>query len=155
MKQFPYLIPERTVLIVGLGLMGSAYARALSETGYRVLGITPHQEVIDAALSEGVIHAGDTDVNADLIAQADIIIFGLYPTVLLDWMGQNGHLISPGTVLTDVTGVKGCVVEQVQAILPEGVEYISAHPMAGRELIGNEPLAVFRAATPDMFRGAN
>ena len=155
MKQFPYLIPERTVLIVGLGLMGSAYARALSETGYRVLGITPHQEVIDAALSEGVIHAGDTDVKADLIAQADIIVFGLYPTVLLDWVEQNGHLISPGTVLTDVTGVKGCVVEQVQAILPEGVEYISAHPMAGRELIGNEPLAVFRAATPDMFRGAN
>lgn len=155
MKQFPYLIPERTVLIVGLGLMGSAYARALSETGYRVLGITPHQGVIDAALSEGVIHAGDTDVNADLIAQADIIVFGLYPTVLLDWVEQNGHLISPGTVLTDVTGVKGCVVEQVQAILPEGVEYISAHPMAGRELIGNEPLAVFRAATPDMFRGAN
>ena len=155
MKQFPFLIPQRTVLIVGLGLMGSAYARALSDTGYRVLGITPHREVIEAALSDGVIHAGDTEVNADLIQAADIIVFGLYPTVLLSWLRENTHLIAPGTVLTDVTGVKGCVVEEIQALLPDGVEYISAHPMAGRELLGNAPLEVYRAATPDMFRGAN
>ena len=155
MKQFPFLIPQRTVLIVGLGLMGSAYARALSDTGYRVLGITPHREVIEAALSDGVIHAGDTEVNADLIQAADIIIFGLYPTVLLSWLRENTHLIAPGTVLTDVTGVKGCVVEEIQGMLPDGVEYISAHPMAGRELLGNAPLEVYRAATPDMFRGAN
>ena len=155
MKQFPFLIPQRTVLIVGLGLMGSAYARALSDTGYRVLGITPHREVIEAALSDGVIHAGDTEVNADLIQAADIIIFGLYPTVLLSWLRENAHRIAPGTVLTDVTGVKGCVVEEIQALLPDGVEYISAHPMAGRELLGNAPLEVYRAATPDMFRGAN
>ena len=100
MKQFPFLIPQRTVLIVGLGLMGSAYARALSDTGYRVLGITPHREVIEAALSDGVSHAGDTEVNADLIQAADIIIFGLYPTVLLSWLRENTHLIAPGTVLT-------------------------------------------------------
>ena len=72
MKQFPYLIPDRTVLIVGMGLIGAAYARALSETGYRVLGITRSQEVIDAALEDGVIAAGSTQVDGDLIAQADI-----------------------------------------------------------------------------------
>ena len=155
MKRFPYLIPERSVLIVGLGLMGSAYARALSETGYRVLGITPHREVIEAALSDGVIQDGDTEVNAELIAQADVIVFGLYPAVLLKWIRENAHLIAPGTVLTDVTGVKGCVVEKVQTMLPDGVEYISAHPMAGRELMASDPLAVYRAASPDMFRGAN
>lgn len=155
MKQFPFLIPQRTVLIVGLGLMGSAYARALSDTGYRILGITPHREVIEAALSDGVIHEGDTEVNAALIQAADIIVFGLYPTVLLRWIRENSHLIAPGTVLTDVTGVKGCVVEEIQWMLPDGVEYISAHPMAGRELTGNAPLDVYRAATPDMFHGAN
>lgn len=155
MKPFPYLIPDRTVLIVGMGLMGSAYARALSDTGFRVLGITLSQEVIDAALDEGVICAGSTEVDADLIARADIIVFGLYPAVLVDWIERHGHLITPGTVLTDVTGVKGCVVDKVQSLLPDGVEYISAHPMAGRELIGSCDLDVYRAATPDMFRGAN
>ena len=155
MKPFPYLIPDRTVLIVGMGLMGSAYARALSDTGFRVLGITLSQEVIDEAQKDGVLCAGSTEVDADLIARADIIVFGLYPTVLVDWIERHGHLIAPGTVLTDVTGVKGCVVDKVQSLLPDGVEYISAHPMAGRELIGSRDLDVYRAATPDMFRGAN
>ncbi len=155
MKQFPQLIPDCTVLIIGLGLIGSAYAKALSEKGYRVLGITRSREVIDEALRDGTIADGDTAVNPALIAEADIIIFGLYPAVLLDWIEQNGHLITHGTVLTDVTGVKGCVVERVQEMLPEGVEFISAHPMAGREQIGTTKLDVYHAATPDMFRGAN
>ncbi len=155
MKQFPCLIPDCTVLVVGMGLMGTAYARALSAKGYRVYGITPSKEVIDAAMAEGVIQKGSTKVDPDLVAEADILVFGVYPTVLTEWIEENGHLISPGTVLTDVTGVKGCVVERVQAMLPAGVEYISAHPMAGRELLGNGVLDVYRAASPDMFRGAN
>lgn len=155
MKQFPQLIPDCTVLIVGLGLIGSAYAKALSEKGYRVLGITRSREVIDEALRDGTIADGDTSVNPRMIAEANIIIFGLYPAVLLDWIEQNGHLIAPGTVLTDVTGVKGCIVERVQDMLPDGVEFISAHPMAGKELIGTNKLDVYHAATPDMFRGAN
>ena len=155
MKQFPQLIPDCTVLIVGLGLIGSAYAKALSEKGYRVLGITRSREVIDEALRDGTLADGDTTVNPALIAEANIIIFGLYPAVLLDWIGQNAHLITPGTVLTDVTGVKGGVVERVQEMLPEGVEFISAHPMAGKEQIGTTKLDVYYAATPDMFRGAN
>lgn len=155
MKQFPCLIPDCTVLIVGMGLIGTAYARALSEKGYRVLGITRSEEVIAAALVDGVIEKGSTSVDAEMVAQADIIVFGLYPAVLIEWIRENGHLISPGTVLTDVTGVKSCVVSAVQENLPPGVEYISAHPMAGRELVGSGKLDVYRAATPDMFRGAN
>ncbi len=154
-KAFPHLIPDCTVLIVGMGLIGTAYARALSEKGYRVLGITRSREVIDAALSDGVIAKGATTPDPRLIAEADIIVFGLYPTVLLEWLEQNGRNIRAGTVLTDVTGVKGCIVDRVQSMLPEGVEFIAAHPMAGRELIGNSKLDMYRAATPDMFRGAN
>jgi prephenate dehydrogenase len=155
MKQFPCLIPDCTVLIVGMGLIGTAYARALSEKGYRVFGITPSREIIDVALADGIIEKGSTSVDADMVAQADIIVFGLYPTVLIEWLEKNGHLISPGTVLTDVTGVKGCVVSTVQEHLLPGIEYISAHPMAGRELVGSGEMDVYRAATPDMFRGAN
>lgn len=155
MKRFPKLIPDCTVLVIGLGLIGAAYAKALSEKGYRVTGITRSREVIDASLSEGAIAEGDTQVNERMIAEADVIIFGLYPAVLIEWIEKNGHLIQPGTIVTDVTGVKGCVVEQVQKMLPVGVEFISAHPMAGKELMGNSKMDVYRAATPDMFRGAN
>lgn len=155
MKRFPNLIPDCNILVVGLGLIGAAYAKALSEKGYRVIGITRSREVIDAALADGTIAEGDTTVNERLIADANMIIFGLYPAVLIDWIKTNGHLIQPGTVITDVTGVKGCVVEQIQEMLPDGVEFISAHPMAGKELMGSSKLDVYHAATPDMFRGAN
>ncbi len=155
MKRFPQLIPDCTILIVGLGLIGTTYARALSEKGYRVTGITRSREVIEAALRDGVIAAGDTEANGQLISEADIIIFGLYPAVLIDWIKCNGHWIRRGTIVTDVSGVKGCVVDRVQEMLADGVEFISAHPMAGKELVGNNKLEVYRAATPDMFRGAN
>ena len=64
------------------------------------------------------------------------MIFGLYPTVLLEWVTQYGHLLRPGTMVTDVSGVKRGVVEPVQAALPAGVEFIASHPMAGRETSG-------------------
>ena len=155
MKAFVKLIPDCTVLVVGLGLMGSAYAKALSQKGYTVNGITLSREVIETALAEGVIQKGDTEPSAELIGSADVIVLALYPAALVEWVRQNAGHIAPGTVLTDVSGVKGCVVRQVQALLPEGVEFISAHPMAGKELMGEHPLDVYRAATPTMFYGAN
>ena len=39
-------------------------------------------------------------------------------------------------MVTDVSGVKRGVVEPVQVALPEGVEFIASHPMAGRETSG-------------------
>lgn len=82
------------------------------------------------------IRAGKNADFEDLVKEADCIIFGLYPTVLLDWVKQYGPLIRPGTMVTDVSGVKRGVVEPVQAALPEGVEFIASHPMAGRETSG-------------------
>ena len=57
-------------------------------------------------------------------------------------------MLTPGTIVTDVTGVKGAVVSRVQKALPQGVEFISAHPMAGRECGGveNSDDAIFHGA---------
>ena len=57
--------------------------------------------------------------------------------------------MKPGALLTDVTGVKGAIVKAVQAGLRSDVEFIAAHPMAGREVSG------VQNSTPDIFRGAN
>lgn len=56
----------------------------------------------------------------------------------MDWIEQYGDLLKPGTIITDVTGVKQCLLDHIQSILPVGVEYIAAHPMAGREVGGVE-----------------
>ncbi|MCI6786154.1 prephenate dehydrogenase [Gemmiger formicilis] len=127
---------SKNYLIVGLGLLGGKYAQVLSQKGYRVTGITHSQETLDYALQHEYICAGKNADFADLIQQADCIIFGLYPTVLLDWVAQYGSLIRPGTMVTDVSGVKRGVVEPVQTALPAGVEFIASHPMAGRETSG-------------------
>ena len=124
---------NKTFLIVGLGLLGGKYAQVLSQKGYRVTGITHSQSTLDYALEHAYICEGRNENFDDLVQNADYIIFGLYPAVLLEWVRQYGHLVRPGTLVTDVSGVKRGVVEPVQAALPEGVEFIASHPMAGRE----------------------
>lgn len=128
----------KRVLIVGLGLLGGSYARSLHKKGFAVDAITLEQSSIDYALDNEFIDRGSTTVDADMVSQADLIVFALYPHTFVDWIRQYGHLIRNGTVVTDVTGVKSGIVEEVQALLPEGVEYIAAHPMAGREVGGVE-----------------
>ena len=139
----------RRVLIVGLGLLGGSYARSLHKKGFAVDAITLEQGSIDYALNNGFIDRGTTIVDADMVSQADLIVFALYPHTFVDWIRQYGHLIRNGTVITDVTGVKSGIVETVQALLPDGVEYIAAHPMAGREVGGVEN------SDDSIFSGAN
>lgn len=140
---------SKKILIIGLGLLGGSYGMALRRKGYHVSAITLDQESIDYALEHNIISQGTTKVDPQLIASADIIVFALYPHVFLDWVRQNGHLIQKGTIVTDVTGVKGCVVYDIQKMLPEGVEFIAAHPMAGREVFG------VKNSDDSIFQGAN
>ena len=141
---------DTEILIVGLGLLGGSYALALKKKGFRRIGGIAHRrETVDYALDHGMIDYGSATVDPQLIARAELIVFALYPTVLVQWMKDYGHLISSGTVVTDVTGVKSCIIEPVRAALPEGAEFVAVHPMAGREVCGIEN------ADETMFQGAN
>lgn len=140
---------ETNILIVGLGVIGGSYAASLTKKGYTVRCITKEQRDIDYAISHGFIKWGTTELDEDIISRSELIIFALYPTIFIDWIEKYQHLFAKGTLITDVTGVKSSVVDRVQAILREDVEFISAHPMAGRERSGVE------FADPDVFLGAN
>lgn len=137
------------ILIVGLGLIGGSYAEALSEKGFSVKAIDSRKEAIDYALEKGIISGGAAEPDKNLIEEAELIVFALYPHVFIDWMEKYSHFITPGTLVTDVTGVKCSIVYRVQDMLPEGVEFIASHPMAGREVYGVEN------STCSIFRGAN
>ena len=140
---------SKKILIVGLGLLGGSYAMALSRKGYTVTAIDQNPQSIEYALTHDLIARGSAEIDTTLIDEADLIVFALYPHTFLQWVKEHGHLIKPGTVVTDVTGVKSCIVYDVQSMLPEGVEFIAAHPMAGRELSGVEN------SDDSIFRGAN
>ncbi len=140
---------DTKILIVGLGLIGGSYAAALSEKGFSVCAVEKRQSALDFALAKGWIAAGVTEPTPALLGGADLVIFALYPRDVVRFATENASFFSKGALLTDVTGVKCGVVEAVQAALPEGVEFIGAHPMAGREVSGVEH------ADPALFRGAN
>ena len=142
-------ISKGNILIVGLGLMGGSYARALSRLGYHVAAVDTREQAISYALREGIIEEGDISVNSYLVSEADAVIFGLYPRVFKEWIREHQHLFRPGTMLTDVTGVKSSVVYDIQEMLRPDVEFIAAHPMAGREVYGVEN------SDDRMFHGAN
>lgn len=137
------------ILIVGLGLIGGSYADALTAAGFEVGAIARRQSSLDFALQKGWIRHGRSFADPDYIGQFDLLVFALYPHIFLDWLKENQQYIRPNALLTDVTGVKGSVVFAVQDMLREDLEFIGAHPMAGREVSGVEN------ASKDIFRGAN
>ena len=140
---------QTKILIVGLGVIGGSYAAALTKKGYSVTCITKDRADINYAIEKGYISHGTTELDKDIISNSELIIFALYPTIFVEWIEKYQHLFTKGTVITDVTGVKSSVVYHVQSILREDVEFIPAHPMAGRERSGVE------FADPDVFHGAN
>lgn len=140
---------SKKILIVGLGLLGGSYAKVLKRFGFHISAITLEQKSIDYALKEGIIDEGTTELDADMIGDADLVIFALYPHVFVEWIEKNQGLLKSGALITDVTGVKGSIVYKIQDMLRHDVEFIAAHPMAGREVSGVEN------STDKMFAGAN
>ena len=141
-------IHKRNILIVGLGLIGGSYAKALRRLGYNVWAIDTNPDAIRYALDHGIVDKGSTMVDPELVGGADALIFALYPGVFLRWIADNQHLLKSGAMLTDVTGVKACIVYDVQKKLRPDVEFIAAHPMAGKEVSGveNSDDRIFRDA---------
>lgn len=140
---------DTKILIVGLGLIGGSYAEALSSGGYEVGAIDCNADSIAFALEKGWISSGRADTDGEYIGKFDLIVFALYPHIFIDWIKQNQRFIRPGALLTDVTGVKCSVVYEVQKLLRSDLEFIGAHPMAGREVSG------VRNAKKEIFTDAN
>ena len=140
---------SKKILIVGLGLLGGSYAKVLKRFGFHISAITKEQSSIDYAMKENLIDEGSTELDERIIGEADLVIFALYPHVFLEWIEQNQGLLKSGALITDVTGVKRSIVYRIQEMLRPDVEFIAAHPMAGREVSGVEN------STDRMFIGAN
>ena len=140
---------DTKILIVGLGLIGGSYAEALSSGGYEVGAIDCNADSIAFALEKGWISSGRADTDGEYIVKFDLIVFALYPHIFIDWIKQNQRFIRPGALRTDVTGVKCSVFYEVQQMLRRDLEFIGAHPMAGRGVSG------VRNAKKEIFTAAN
>ncbi|MCR5509157.1 MAG: prephenate dehydrogenase [Lachnospiraceae bacterium] len=142
-------INKSRILIVGLGLMGGSYAMALKRIGYHVDAVDKDEGAIRYALDKGIIDEGAVSPSKELIGSADTVIFALYPGLIIPWIKDNQKFFKPGITITDVTGIKNNIVYKIQDILRKDVEFIAAHPMAGREISG------VTGADGSIFRDAN
>ena len=82
------------ILIVGLGLIGGSYAKALRKKGFYVSAITNDQHSIDYALKEQIIDEGYSYVNEKAVSDAELVVFALYPKglpAILKSKGQNSN----------------------------------------------------------------
>ncbi len=136
---------RHVVAVVGLGLMGGSFAKRLKEIGCRVIGVNRTRRVAEEALSMGIV---DSISESDL-QEADIVIFCTPEKGTLAFLRNQISLLKKDAILTDIAGVKNDFPQQVAALLPEGMDFISGHPMCGREGAG------LAQADGEIFRGAN
>lgn len=137
------------ILIVGLGLIGGSYAEGLTKKGYQVYGIDKSQESIDFAINKKIIVDGTTIITKEFLEIFDIIIFALYPHVLVEWIKEYQKYLKPNAILTDATGIKKWLYNELIPILRNDLEFIGGHPMAGREVYG------VQNSNKDIFKNAN
>ena len=137
------------IVIVGLGVIGGGYAMALKEAGYtEVYGIDKNAETLRKAKSLGIIKEGYEE-EKETIPNADLIVLAVYPNLVKDFIINNKEYFKDGAIITDVTGIKQLFINEITKVLPENIDFVFAHPMAGREKKGID------YATNKVFKGAN
>jgi prephenate dehydrogenase len=137
------------ILVVGLGVIGGSFTMALKEAGYDdVYGIDIDEESLEKAKKLGLIKDGFTS-GQEIVKSADIIIISLYPRLVKKFIIDNKNNFKDGAVITDATGIKKMFIEDIVNILPENIDFVFGHPMAGREKKGID------FATSQVFKGAN
>lgn len=142
------MITDTTVFgIIGLGVLGGSYAKALSAKHYKVLAVDINTSALQEAEKNGWITEGSTDPS--LLSACDIVVSCLYPHTFINWLKEHQDVLKSGCLLSDVTGVKREVMQAVNQQLRKDVEYIACHPMAGRESRG------LAYADEKRFLGAN
>lgn len=140
------------ITIVGLGIMGGSLAKALR--GWRnaeITGIEVDESVLSSALADGVIDRGYiiSDENAAEALDADLTVIAIFPRAALEFLHHYAQYAKKGSVWNDLIGIKETIVREAESLMPEGVEFVGAHPMAGKEVYG------YVSSDVDLFRGCN
>ncbi|MBD7910272.1 prephenate dehydrogenase [Clostridium cibarium] len=137
------------IVIVGLGVIGGSFAMALNKVGYKdVYGVDVDEKTLKKAETLGIIKAGCTS-GEKFFEKADLIILSIYPKLVARFIEKNRDNFKKGSIITDATGIKGMFIKDIMNILPEEIDFVFGHPMAGREKKGID------FATDKVFQNAN
>ncbi len=136
------------ILIVGLGLIGGSYCKAISSyTEHEVYGLDNNTDVIKSAKKCGCIKDSVTTSHLNIF---DMVIVCLHPVPAYKFMRDNISNMKKGAILSDVCGIKGQMsINMTKLAKNNGVNYVGTHPMAGKERFG------FDFSDGSLFIGAN
>lgn len=137
------------VTIIGVGLIGGSLGMILKRKGLasRIVGVGRRVENLRTAVELGAIDGYVADAKEG-VKHADLIVLATpvdtYGRHLKEW----ADCLKTGAVVTDVGSVKGALVEQSEGMMPSGVHFVGAHPIAGKEKTG------VAAGSEQLFVGA-
>lgn len=128
---------KKRIVVVGLGLIGGSMAMALRGfEDYEIIGVDLSQPTLRYAIEHEVCdHV--TSSPSQVIPHADVVILALHPQGIVQFLETYRNDFKGGSLVTDVGGIKTAVVKAAEG-LPENVDFIGAHPMAGTEFSGIE-----------------
>ena len=131
--------------VVGLGLIGGSFAKALHEGGREVFAANRTRATLELAMVETV----DGELTDEVIPTCELIILAAYPNACVEWLESHADLVAPGALVIDAVGVKRAVCERCFEIAEgRAWTFIGCHPMAGTQFSG------FGHSRATMFRGA-
>jgi prephenate dehydrogenase len=121
--------------IVGIGLIGGSYAKALKKYPYKIYGIDKSQESLDFALENNIIDIG-TSNPSEILKDLDVVFLCLYPNDSVKFIKDNINYFKRDAIISDVVGVKRFMIDSLDIYFNDDVEFVFAHPIAGRETVG-------------------
>lgn len=128
----------RHLAIIGQGLIGSSITRAVYERRLaREVTITDASPKVRKRLLElGLGQARVVATSAEAVKDADLVIVCIPVASFVDAVRELAPHMKPGAILSDVGSVKETMVEEALPLIPGGVHFVPAHPLAGTEFSG-------------------
>jgi prephenate dehydrogenase len=139
----------RRLSIIGVGLLGGSLGLAVKKciSDCHVVGYGHRALTLGKAIEMQAIDEGTQDL-AVAVREADCVVLCTPVGTFEELLVRISPSLKPGAIVTDVGSTKRSVVESAHRILPNTVQFIGSHPMAGGEKRGVE------FARGDLFQGA-
>ncbi len=137
------------VVIVGVGLIGGSFARALRHAGMAgtIVGLGRSPAAMARALELGIVDAVASS-PADAMQGASLVLVAAPVAQTGPVLASLLPHLEPHTIVTDAGSTKGDVVAAARAVLGQRVgQFVPGHPIAGRETNGPD------AAIVDLYQG--
>lgn len=164
-------LKDMTFGFVGLGLMGGSIAKgikdkvfkanySLGKNGFendsngKIYAMDKNINSLNQALEDKIIDKAFTpDQTNEMLNSCDFVFICLYPKATLNFLIEHKDSFKPGAVVTDISGVKTLIAENIfageKSIIRSDVDFILGHPMAGNEKEG------YSGSNQCIFEGRN